>query len=126
MRTPRTPIGALLLVAAALPGLATSSRAADVAETAATPAIARVAAPAGDTYALATADRSAAGCPAMRFSNLQRRVLHEADRGEEPLRRYVNRTRMLHQLDLLETARWVDQVRARNADCRTAITAMAP
>lgn len=83
-------------------------------------------APVMDTLAAATADRSAAGCPPMRFSNLQRRVLVEADRSNEALRRYVSRTRMIHGLDLTETALWVDQVRQRNVDCRTTITASAP
>lgn len=115
MRTPRLPIGALLLVAAGLPALATSARAVETADE-----------PPGPTLVAATADRSAAGCPPLRFSLLQQRVLNVADRGDESLRRYVNRTRAVHQLDLLETALWVDQVRMRNADCRSTITAMAP
>ena len=113
MQTPRTTLIAMLLVAGTLPGLA-MAQAADLPATT------------SDTYALATADRTAAGCPPLNFSNLQRRVLNEADRGGESLRRYVVRTRMLHQLDIHETSHWVDQVRQRNADCRTAITAMAP
>ena len=83
-------------------------------------------APAMDTLAAATADRSAAGCPPMTFSNLQRRVLGEADRHPEALRRYVSRTRMIHQLDFTATALWVEQVRQRNLDCRSVITAAAP
>ncbi|GAP36037.1 hypothetical protein ABXN37_12865 [Piscinibacter sakaiensis] len=81
---------------------------------------------ASPTLLAATADRSASGCPALRLNHLQRRVLVAADRGEDGLRRYVQRTRMIHQLDLAETDRWVQQVRARNADCRVAITALAP
>lgn len=84
------------------------------------------AAPMQDTLAAATAGRTAAGCPPMRFSQLQRRVLVEADRSAESLRRYVLRTRTIHLLDLNETTLWVDQVRQRNVDCRTAITAAAP
>jgi hypothetical protein len=82
--------------------------------------------PMGQTLAAATADRTAAGCPPMRFSNLQRRVLNAADRGEQSLRSFVTRTRMTNMLDLEQTILWVDQVRGRNADCRTVITAMAP
>lgn len=107
----RTPLVTLLLAASALlPGLAR----------------AQSPAPPMDTLAAATADRSAMGCPPMQFSNLQRRVIGEADRSPEALRRYVWRTRMIHQLDYTETARWVDQVRQRNLDCRSTITAAAP
>lgn len=111
MPTVRTTLVTMLLATAALlPGLAR----------------AQSPAPAMDTLAAATADRSAAGCPPMRFSTLQRRVIAEADRSGEALRRYLSRTRMIHQLDLTETALWVEQVRQRNQDCRTTITAAAP
>lgn len=113
MHTPRTTLIAMMLVAATVPGLALA-QAADLPATN------------SDTFALATADRTAAGCPPLAFSNLQRRVLKESDRGGEALRRYVVRTRMVHQLDLHETSQWIDQVRQRNVDCRTAITALAP
>lgn len=111
MHAVRTPLVTMLLAGSALlPGLAR----------------AQSPTPPMDTLAAATADRSAMGCPPMRFSQLQRRVIVEADRSAEALRRYLSRTRMIHQLDYTETALWVDQVRQRNLDCRSTITAAAP
>lgn len=114
MHTPRTTLTALLLVAGSLPGLASAQAQGTDAN------------PPSVTLAAATADRTAAGCPPLAFTNLQRRVLTEADRSADHLRAYVQRTRMMHLLDLTETSNWVDQVRMRNADCRTVITAAAP
>lgn len=80
----------------------------------------------GPTLLAAAASGGTPSCPALRFNMVQRRVLNEADRGPDQLRQYVQRTRMIHQLDLAETSNWVDQVRARNADCTVKIVAIAP
>lgn len=66
-----------------------------------------------------------APCNRERLSNLHRRLMAEADRGQEEMLRYVHRTRMIHQLDPHEAGRWVEAMRSGQGNC-AAVVAAAP
>jgi hypothetical protein len=42
---------------------------------------------------------------------VQRQVVDKASQGVRPLVQYINRTRMIHQLDVRSTVEWLDQRR---------------
>jgi hypothetical protein len=70
---------------------------------------------------LAAAGTSAAACGGVAsFTTVQRTIVEKASQGAIPLIQYVQRTRMIHQLDLAETLAWLDERRAAAAACRTA------
>jgi hypothetical protein len=48
-------------------------------------------------------------------SFVQRQILEKAAQGVRPLVLYIQRTRMIHQLDVMETIAWLDQRRACGA-----------
>jgi hypothetical protein len=50
-------------------------------------------------------------------SYVQGRIVEKAAQGMAPLRQFVWRTRMIYQLDLMETVAWLDQRRALLATC---------
>lgn len=50
-------------------------------------------------------------------SALQARIVEKAAQGIVPLRDFVWRTRMIYQLDLMESVAWLDQRRALLAGC---------
>ena len=54
------------------------------------------------------------------FTSVQRTIVEKASQGAVPLIQYVQRTRMIHQLDLTETLAWLDERRALATACRTA------
>ena len=54
---------------------------------------------------------------AAHLSSLQGRIVEKAAQGIVPLRQFVWRTRMIHQLDTMETVAWLDQRRALLAAC---------
>ena len=56
------------------------------------------------------------------LSNVERRVVESAAQGDKALIQFVYRTRMIYQLDLLQTAAWVDERRAAFATCGIATT----
>jgi hypothetical protein len=61
---------------------------------------------------------SAAECAgAAHLNNMQGRIVAEAAQGIVPLRQLLWRTRMIYQLDLMETVAWLDQRRALLAAC---------
>ena len=61
---------------------------------------------------------ASAGCAsATPLSHVQARIVEKAEQGVVPLRQFVWRTRMVYQLDLLESVAWLDQRRAQLADC---------
>ena len=51
------------------------------------------------------------------LSYAQGRIVEKAAQGIVPLRQFVWRTRMIYQLDLLESVAWLDQRRALLAAC---------
>jgi len=61
---------------------------------------------------------SSAECSlAAHLSSLQGRIVDKAAQGTVPLRQFVWRTRMIYQLDTMETVAWLDQRRALLAAC---------
>lgn len=61
---------------------------------------------------------SASGCAGLApMTYLQRRVVDKAVQGIVPLRQFVWNTRMIYQLDLMETVAWLDQRRASLQAC---------
>ena len=60
------------------------------------------------------------------LTNEQHRIVASADGGFASLRRFVLRTRMIYQLDVRETAAWLDQYRAANALCGQRIARVDP
>ena len=50
-------------------------------------------------------------------SHVQRRIIEKAAQGIVPLRQFVWRTRMVYQLDLMDTVAWLDRQRALLAAC---------
>ncbi|WP_280151712.1 hypothetical protein [Piscinibacter sp. XHJ-5] len=54
---------------------------------------------------------------AAHLSHLQGRLVDKAAQGTVPLRQFVWRTRMIYQLDLMETVAWLDQRRALLTAC---------
>jgi hypothetical protein len=51
------------------------------------------------------------------LSYVQGRIVEKAAQGIVPLRQFVWRTRMIYQLDLMESVAWLDQRRALLAAC---------
>lgn len=74
---------------------------------------------AGETLAGAPASASACG-GAGTFTSVQSTIIEKASQGAVPLIQYLQRTRMIHQLDVAETVAWLDERRALDAACRTA------
>jgi hypothetical protein len=75
---------------------------------------------------LAAAGASGAACDSVgTFTSVQRTIVEKASQGAIPLIQYVQRTRMIHQLDLAETLAWLDERRALAATCRTAVASNA-
>ena len=71
-----------------------------------------------DAQAIAAAAISNAECAgAAPLSYAQGRIVEKAAQGIVPLRQFVWRTRMIYQLDLLESVAWLDQRRALLAAC---------
>jgi hypothetical protein len=56
-------------------------------------------------------------CIDVRLTGVQRRVIDKASQGIAPLRRYVDMTRAIHQLDLQDTVEWYVAHRATSAAC---------
>ncbi len=54
------------------------------------------------------------------FTSVQRTIVEKAAQGAVPLIQYVQRTRMIHQIDVAETLAWLDERRALTTTCRTA------
>jgi len=54
-------------------------------------------------------------CPPM--TGLQRRLVLEASRGADALRRYIWLTRSIYGLDFVETVAWLDVARERSVGC---------
>jgi hypothetical protein len=76
---------------------------------------------------VAAAAPAAAACAGQAsLTNEQRRIVAHADAGFASLRRFVLRTRMIYQLDVRETAAWVDALRARSALCGQRIASVDP
>ena len=51
------------------------------------------------------------------LTSLQGRIVEKSAQGIVPLRQFIWRTRMIHQLDLMESVAWLDQRRALVAAC---------
>jgi hypothetical protein len=54
---------------------------------------------------------------AAHLSHVQRRIVEKAAQGVVALRQFVWRTRMIYQLDTMETVAWLEQRRALLAAC---------
>lgn len=67
--------------------------------------------------AAATAFSNAECAGAAHLSHVQGRIVEKAAQGVVPLRQFVWRTRMIYQLDTMETVAWLDQRRALLAAC---------
>ena len=71
-----------------------------------------------DATVIAAATISNAECAGtVHLSYVQGRIVEKASRGIVPLRQFVWRTRMVYQLDLMDTVAWLDQRRALLAAC---------
>lgn len=70
------------------------------------------------TQASTAATISSAECAgAAHLTYVQGRIVEKSAQGIVPLRQFVWRTRMIHQLDLMESVAWLDQRRALLAAC---------
>ena len=80
--------------------------------------VAPIQALAKDAEAIEIASTSAAECAgAAHLSYVHGRVAELAIQGIDPLRQFLLRTRMIYQLDLMETVAWLDRRRALLAAC---------
>ena len=61
----------------------------------------------------------AAACelPALPVPFVEKQVLNKAAQGWAPFKDYIHRNRMIYQLDLVQTVRWLDDRRAAEAEC---------
>ena len=71
----------------------------------------------GAQVTMATTISNAECAGAAHLSYLQGRIVEKAAQGPVALRQFVWRTRMIHQLDTMETVAWLDQRRALLAAC---------
>ena len=61
---------------------------------------------------------SAAECErSTSLTRVQRQVVDKAAQGIRPLVQYIQRTRMIHQLDVMETIAWLDERRELRQAC---------
>jgi hypothetical protein len=61
---------------------------------------------------------SAAECArSASLSSVQRQLVDKAAQGIRPLVQYIYRTRMIYQLDVMETIAWLDQRREMRQAC---------
>ena len=67
--------------------------------------------------AVAAVPAPSASCPPV--VALDARLAAEGEAGVVPLRRYVDRTRMIHQLDLADAMVRIDRYRGARAGCTT-------
>ncbi len=74
---------------------------------------------AADGVQLAAASApSAAECErSASLSRVQRQLVEKAAQGVRPLAQYIYRTRMIYQLDVMETVAWLDQRRELRQAC---------
>ena len=74
---------------------------------------------AADSLQLAAASApSAAECQrSASLTRVQRHLVDKAAEGVRPLAQYIYRTRMIHQLDVMETVAWLDQRRELRQAC---------
>jgi hypothetical protein len=80
--------------------------------------VAPIQALAKDSQVIPTTMTSAAECAgATHLCYVHGRVADLATQGIVPLRQFLLRTRMIYQLDLIETVAWLDQRRALLAAC---------
>jgi hypothetical protein len=80
--------------------------------------------PAAPAAQAAAPSSGMATCAAVRPLNpVQQRLIDHAALGIVPLRQYIWQTRMIHQLDLQETADWIDSRRTQQAECQANPTA---
>jgi hypothetical protein len=63
---------------------------------------------------------------AVHLTYVQGRIVEKATQGIVPLRQFVWRTRMIYQLDLMESVAWLDQRRALLAACEQRSTHIDP
>lgn len=63
---------------------------------------------------------------AAHLSYVQGRIVEKAAQGIVPLRQFVWRTRMVHQLDTMDTVAWLDQRRALLAACERSSARVGP
>ena len=57
---------------------------------------------------------------------VQRRIVEKAAEGGPAVIQFVHRTRMIYQLDPIETVAWLDQRRAAKAACAVALADATP
>lgn len=74
---------------------------------------------AADSLQLAAASApSAAECQrSASLTRVQRQLVDRAAEGMRPLVQYIHRTRMIYQLDVMETVAWLDQRRELRQAC---------
>ena len=74
---------------------------------------------AADSLQVAAASApSAAECQrSTSLTRVQHQLIDKAAQGLRPLAQYIYRTRMIHQLDLMETVAWLDQRRELRQAC---------
>ena len=70
---------------------------------------------------------SAAECErSASLTHVQRQVVDKAAQGIRPLVLYIHRTRMIHQLDVMETIAWLDERRELRRACGERVGQLAP
>ena len=79
-----------------------------------------------DAIALAVTSTSAATCPSNAgLTSVERLVVEKATQGARPLAQFVNRTRMIYQLNAKQTVAWLDQRREAQRACSGRMTRLA-
>jgi hypothetical protein len=74
--------------------------------------------------ATTVSDAECAG--AARLSHVQARIVEKAAQGVVPLRQFVWGTRMIYQLDTMESVAWLDQRRTLLAACGQRVASIDP
>jgi hypothetical protein len=79
-----------------------------------------------DATVLAVASTGAVEChPDAGLTRVERQVVDKATQGIRPLAQFIYRTRMIYQLDLMQTVAWLDQRREAQRTCMASVARLA-
>ena len=78
-----------------------------------------------DATVAAAAGKTACNAPES-LGHVQRRIVEKAAEGGPSVLQFVHRTRMIYQLDPIETVHWLDRRRAAKAACAVALADANP
>jgi hypothetical protein len=78
-----------------------------------------------DTVQAAAATGAAECRAAPGLTRVERQVVDKAAQGVRPLMQFIQRTRMIYQLDAMETVAWLDRQREAQRTCALGVARLA-